>query len=156
MSIAQTKVIDWPYSDHRIVLSQCTFKSNKPGAKVVSLRKLDKLTIEKLVSDFNSFYKVCLDNSDGNVNERVSQFSEIILNLINNHAPEKRRNLRTKDNVPWYDCDLHRKQKIVSKSYRVYLKDMTTANKQEYSRNLHEYKHLMKEKRIAFFAKKAN
>ena len=92
-----------------------SFRSAKTGAQVILGRKCDAPTLELTVTEYNDKHRERVKGSTGSVDERVAVFVGSITSLIDEHALLKKNNLRNKSSNPWYDGELHRKKKIVSK-----------------------------------------
>jgi hypothetical protein len=173
-SIKRTSVIDWPVSDHAIVLTECNFVAESLAPLISFGRKCNKLTMEAIQQEFiESSMAAKLESAfDGRStpNDCWSQCSNALLLLLDKHAPIKKINVRRKESVMWYDGELHRKNKLMAKCYKEYLVAVRAPNGDAANRKAKEanvaqrdiifktarsdYQSTFRKKMIAYFERK--
>ena len=103
--IVSTKIVEFPYSDHDIVVVNCNIVAKKCSKDLVFARKLSSKKIDEIALELNEIDFSIL-NEIKNVNLRWSLFKQIIINSINNVAPLRKCKSRKLKSLPWYDGEL--------------------------------------------------
>ena len=146
------KVLDFPFSDHDLVLFECKFRSNDNPSMVKKIRRLTKRVLEDIraeldLIDFNIL------NEIKDVNNRWSIFKQIVINLVHKHAPLKLLKKREIVNLPWYDSDLVKAERKASKLYSKSKKYSSTYLNEEYLAARQYYQSLLRFKKTQYFEK---
>jgi hypothetical protein len=104
-----SEVIKYPYSDHWLTISVFNHKSSLFKAAKISSRCLNSKKLEKIKSSLKKAFKnIKLKNCLLNVNEHGLEIKNLIKCIIDEIAPLKAMNVRTRNLVPWYDTELVR------------------------------------------------
>ena len=150
----QTNVIDFPYSDHRLVLAELAFNSEKPIPEQKLKRKLNEITIAKIVDELkNTNFSFLAQVSD--VDNYLFFFERLVMQAVDKFAPLKNCKVNKKNpSLPWYDSELYRMNKRVNKLYIKYKKCLT--DKASYDSCLKEYQTLLRQKKINYFKDKSS
>ena len=151
-NIVNTSVIDFPYSDHKLVLVNCKFKSITNDIEIKLSRKLNEKLISEIGKQIELINFNILDKVK-NLNERWFLFKQIILNLINNLAPLKKCENKKVKNLPWYDTDLIKAERKCSKLYVKYKKDLSSVLlKAKFFESRQLYQTLLRKKKIEYYS----
>ena len=81
-------------------------------------------------------------------------FKSILKRIIDSIAPLKKTNKIRKKSVPWYDAELHRKQKLVSSLFSKFKTSHSKIDDEAFKKARNEYQWLFRKKRIDYYSKK--
>lgn len=156
--INSTHTIDFPFSDHKILLIECKFKAKSSTTQYTTRRNLNKANLEKIAHDLNLIDWSSIDTII-EVEDKYAEFNKIFNTVLDKHAPIQNRQIKIKEqSLPWYDSELkilshkchkkYKKAKLTQLPNHQQLKIEATELRQKYQR-------LLRDKKIAFFANKS-
>ena len=95
-------------SDHHLVIScrQSTRRVREPSVQLV--RSMKDFNLEKFLSDLEHVPWSVIESID-NIDDKWSMWKDLFLDVVNVHAPLKKRRYRLKPSLPWINSSiLHR------------------------------------------------
>jgi exonuclease III len=153
-NILNTSVIDFPYSDHKIVFCNCNFESLKSETPNRMSRKINAKTLQKIVDDIAAIDFSTL-NCFSDLNERWFFFKQIFNKVIDDNAPLKKSKPRHERNLPWYDNDLRKAERKCSKLFVKSKKYPSSVDiKENFLEARRNYQSLLRSKKTEFFKNK--
>ena len=109
LSFIASTVIPFPESDHRFVTTILNHKSTKQTSQIVESRCLNSSKLELLKVKFKVRFNFVLSSLElTDVNLIWSIIKSGIIQCLDEVAPLKNINTRTKQNAPWFDDELVR------------------------------------------------
>ena len=153
-NISHTSVIDFPYSDHRLIKTNCKFKAMENKAFKSYKRNLNNKAIDKIIHDINNIdFNFLNDVKD--VDNRYFFFKKLIVDTMNYHAPLKFINKKHKiDSQPWFDIDLLHARRKCDKLSTIFKKTSNLCDKQNFLDSRNAYQKLLKTKKIDYYSDK--
>ena len=129
-SFKASKVIPCPFSDHDLIISVLDFsKAPNQHKALKTIRCLNSAAINlikfSLALILSGFFDVDLD-----VNKRWGHLRDIIISVVDQHAPEKQVPLKPVNNAPWIDKEL---VCLKQKRDREYNKARKTKDKEDWN-----------------------
>ena len=155
--VQQSSVIDFPYSDHKMILTECKFRSEKNMVKSIERRRFNEKIIDAIVDDIGKInFEFINDVKD--VDNRYFFFKKLIIEVIEKHAPLKQVKCMKRKHpaLPWYDNDLRRLSRECDKLYAKYKKSSLFEDKDEFIARRNVYQKLLRDKKINYFASKTS
>ena len=150
--VLDTSTIEFPYSDHKMVLVNCDFKSNVVYNNIRMSRKLNEKIINEIGDEINAIDFSILHEIN-NLNTRFDCFKQILHNLINKLAPlRKKKQNRKLKNLPWFDQDLIRAEHRCSKLHAKYMKINSQINYNKFHQARDDYHKLLRSKKTIYFS----
>ena len=153
-SVLDTLVLQFPFSEHRIVVMKCIFKAAKFQPIIKLSRKLNESTINKIATKINGT-DFSIMNEIKNVDLRWQCFKKTILNFIDEDAPVKKVKERKMKSVEWYDEELLKKRDHSISLYVRYCNSKLHSDLEIFKECRRDYQKLFKKKRIEYFLKKS-
>jgi hypothetical protein len=151
--VTNANTIDFPFSDHKMVLVQLNQAATEIVQNFKLSRKLNKKNTEMIANEIFSIDFSIL-NSILDLNDRWFFFKKIILNVIDSIAPFKKVKLKRAKSLPWYDYDLINAERKCSKLYSKFKKSNFHKNfESAYLESRRVYQKLLRDKKIAYFEK---
>ena len=118
-----------------------------------AFRKLDECALQAIANEIRNTDWSILD-SIVDVSIRWCVFKSILKRIIDSIAPLKKTNKIRKKSVPWYDAELHRKQKLVSSLFSKFKTSHSKIDDEAFKKARNEYQWLFRKKRIDYYSKK--
>ena len=100
MSIENTLFL----SDHCFVECKLSIPRPNHSNKEISFREMKKVNIDDFKAELSCVNSLCDDIVD--LDELTNCYDDILLRVLNNHAPVRRKLLKVKRSTPWYNPDL--------------------------------------------------
>jgi hypothetical protein len=149
--IDKTFVIDFPFSDHCLVLSICKF--NAVNSKSISRykRSLNPQNLTTIIDELKKtdFQFLC-DVYDAE--NKYFFFKQLLINILNKYAPCKLVKSRAKvKQLPWFDNDLLKERRLCDKLYSKFKKSSSNDDKYIYIQQRNIYQRLLRDKKISYF-----
>lgn len=92
-TLHSSHICDYPFSNHKFVLTNCNFKSHKVVSDKLNSRVLNQITLENIKTELK-LANFSLINIFENANDRWNAFKPIILNIIDDLSPIKQIRLK--------------------------------------------------------------
>jgi hypothetical protein len=151
--ISSSSVINFPFSDHSLVV--VLVNVNKPIERLEERlsRKLNKVSLASILNeikaaDFSILYSI------DDINLRWHLFKRFIMNITDAHAPLKRPPKRKNSCVPWYDDELVAKKANLLSLFKNYCRSNCSDDWLAFRDARAAYQSLFRKKKIAFFVDK--
>ncbi len=106
--LAQTLVIDCPFSDHCFVASSLRIAMVKIETPAIMCRCLTEAALENIVTELDVLLYTGQLNAlhEQNVDLNWTRFKQRVVTTIDKYAPVKRKLLKNKNQFPWIDKEL--------------------------------------------------
>ena len=144
-------------SEHASLL--CKLLHAKPAVttNVVTYRKLKSVDLDSLKNDLAAC-GLCQDQSEElshltpeGVDALLHNYNSTLSRLINRHAPLKKKTLRARPRVPWYNADIDSAKRIRRKGERRWRKSKLLSDLTIFKSRKNHVTHLMNQARQAFY-----
>ena len=116
--------IDRFISDHASLLCKLLHDKAAVTTNVVTYRKLKSVDLDSLKDDLAA-YGLCQDQSEESshltpegVDALLRNYNSILSRMINRYAPLKKKTLRARPRVPWYNADIDSAKRLRRKAER--------------------------------------
>ena len=137
-SLDQTQVIDFPHSDHCIVLTCCHFKREFSNISACYRRYLNPNNIKRIIDALRiTSFDFLSDVYD--VELKYFFFKRILLKIIKKLAPLKLSSNRKKKKLPWFDNDLLRARRFCDKLLTKYKRSSSNDDKISFTEQRNSY-----------------
>jgi hypothetical protein len=137
------------FSHHDLLYA--VFKLNVPchKAKVITYRDYKHLNLEHLMEDVSNTSWKEVHGCD-NIDDKVNRFNDILLNVLNIHAPIKQ--VKAKHySAPWFNNDIRASLKARNKARKRYIKSSSPIDFAVYREVRNKTKQMIKNAKIKFF-----
>ena len=117
--IKDTKVKDPVISDHLAI--HCVLSIQKPQfrKKLINFRKLHSLNMDSFCKDIMA--SPLLQDQATDLDTMVDQYDRVLRQLLDQHAPKKKRQVTVRPSAPWYTSDVvaeKRKRRRLERRWR--------------------------------------
>jgi hypothetical protein len=150
--VAQTIVIDCPFSDHCFVASSLSITQVKLEAQSIMCRNLSEPVLEQIIAEFESINLKISPLHD--VESNWTKIKLEINKIINKLALMKRKLLKNTNQFPWIDKELVVVQNIREFYYASFKKSMNVSELELYKEYRTLYQSLNRAKMKDYFASK--
>jgi hypothetical protein len=152
--VDQTDVINCPFSDHKFVVANLLLKKPKNEHKTIECRNLSTTNIANICSAIEVIDYKPLKNL-ATIEQKWNYLKEVILKIIDAHAPKRKISLRFKSFFPWYDDELIKLKHLKNSFYKRFKRTDSANDKVLYDHYNRLYKDYNDEKLIEYFKDKS-
>jgi hypothetical protein len=118
-NIVKSSVVDFVFSDHNLVLTECKFKLDNYKSNEFIIKKSRNLNDKNIGVISNALKSADFDFIDSilDVDTSLMCFEKVIVDEIDRFAPLKTKTIRIKKlaDLPWYDLDCKKLKRLVQK-----------------------------------------
>lgn len=139
-------------SDHSAISFTVPIRKPQTVKKTFRFRNLKAIDPEQFHNDIKSSDLVC--NPAETLDEAVSQYNSILSGLLDKHAPEVVKPLRTHPSSPWFTAEIKAQKTVYRQAERRWRKHPLTVNFQIYQDAYTEYRVMCTEAKKSFFQQK--
>lgn len=118
-------------SPHVLINFSLQFRSVEKVEKEITYRNLRGMDSEKFVSDITDNLHLSKDKSFG---ENITEYNDILCNILNTHAPIKSKKVKIVEGSPWFDGEYKNLRRLRRKAEKVYKKTGLIVHKEEFVR----------------------
>jgi exonuclease III len=142
-SIIDTFAVDFPYSDHKLVVTTWNFQSESIKSTSNYKRKLNDKAIDLIIKDLSiTDFKFFNEVQDSEL--RYFFFKKLIMEVLNKHAPLKlTSNNRKVKQLPWFDRDLLLLRRKCDNLYAKFKKSNDLLDKEIFTEQRNIYQKLL-------------
>ena len=142
--IKSIDVQDFLISDHFVITIKTDFSKPKSVPKSICCRNLRGINLSTFKS--NLLDSDLLKNPPSEVNELANLYNDTISNLIDNHAPLKKKSITDRGNKEWFDSEVKEAKKKKRTSEAVWRNsnhENVNVNRENYKKVKNEYNQIL-------------
>ena len=151
--IVKTDVIGCPFSDHDIEVAELKMIQKNKELFQVECRSLTEESMQKIVEEIDLTYLKCVFEQQ-DVNDQWAELRNILLKIIDFHAPKKKRKIKQNNNVPWIDRELIDLKNLRDSYYSLAESTQNVTDWENYKELRKQYQSLNRVKIIEYFNNK--
>ncbi|XP_072030574.1 uncharacterized protein [Amphiura filiformis] len=147
--VCATKLLPGQPSDHVALFAVLDFPRPSTSRKSVTYRKLSDINIDQFKNDIRSSPLALATAS--NTSALAEQFNLVLRELLDNHAPEKTKNVTLRPNAPWYSEEVREAKRVKRRLERKMIKSNLEIDKQLYEEQCKTYKDLIEQSKCRHY-----
>ena len=151
--VSATEVVPCPYSDHKFIIATIKTEKDKPESEIFWSRNLSESNINLVEESLKNLDFSKIDELK-TPNDKWVYLKNLILTILDTHAPLKKVTLKPHNKFPWFDLELYRAKKARDTSYATATKTNFESDWNIYKEFRKVFQKLNRSKLLAFFEKK--
>jgi hypothetical protein len=152
--IDNIKVIDSAISDHFSVMFTSDMMKSKPLKREIVYRKVKDIVVQDFRTDLTASKLLTAPASD--VTDHMLQYNSVLTELMDTHAPFKKRSVSLRTTVPLYNEEIKSAKKGRQKAEKKWRNTGLTIHREIYCNQRNNVNKLINEAKLEYYSTKIN